>query len=119
MDTFRCGATTMTEDDFIIKLRIFYSKHRAIIMHDFDNLFSISKIIDSSNTLNKDEKYFYFKILSDQLYYYELPLLYYYLEIMKSSSDPMKPEFKDLADKYNLLKNLDKLLLMKITIISK
>jgi hypothetical protein len=82
----------------------FYMENQADLGHYFGNLYHIIKYVDNSDV---DDKMKYTNFVRAQLSSYELTLLFYN-GISKNGIETLKP----LLEKYSLLKNLPKNLVL-------
>ncbi|MGI9527127.1 MAG: putative phage abortive infection protein [Weeksellaceae bacterium] len=85
-----------------------YDKEQASLGHYFRNLYHIVKYIHFSNLVTDEHKLHYAAILRAQLSAYELVLLLYNCLV----EDLGYPKFKFLVDKYDLLQNMNRKLLL-------
>ena len=82
----------------------FYEDHQSEIGHYFRGLYHIVKLIDQSDV---DNKRLYSNLVRAQLSSFELTLLFY-----NGLSELGEEKFKPLVERYALLKNLPKSLLI-------
>lgn len=85
----------------------FYQENQADLGHYFGNLYHIIKYVDTSDI---DDKAKFTNFVRAQLSSYELALLFYYA-ISKNAGDNLK----SLLEKYSLLKNLPKTLVLDLS----
>lgn len=85
----------------------FFYENQADLGHYFGNLYHIIKYVDTSEA---DDKIKYTNFVRAQLSSYELALLFYN-GISKNGNDTLKP----LLEKYSLLKNLPKTLVVDLS----
>lgn len=85
-----------------------YDKEQASLGHYFRNLYHVVKYVHISDLIETKEKYYYISILRAQLSAYELVLLTYNCLV----EDLGYPKFKFLVDRYDLLQNMNKGLLL-------
>lgn len=79
----------------------FYEKRQDNLAHYFQTLYNMVKYVDENNAVTDKKKYT--NIVRAQLSVYELGLLFY-----NCTSDLGKDKFKPLIEKYSLLKNMPK-----------
>jgi hypothetical protein len=88
----------------------FYNEFQAELGHYFRNLYHVFKFIAGSRNIEDTDRQEYASLARAQLSAYELVLLFY------NSITPMPPgkenEFKELIERFCLLKNLDRKLLL-------
>lgn len=85
----------------------FLDKYQYLILHYFENLTQIIRLIDESHLLTSEEKLVYINIIRAQLSTHEKLLIFYYAMTVKGMN-----ELKPLVDRYQLLVNLQDSLLL-------
>jgi len=85
-----------------------FNKEQALLGHYFRHLYHIVKYIHKSNLIDEEEKKHYAALLRAHLSSYELVLLLYNCLVESLGY----PKFKYLADKYDLLHNMNRNLLL-------
>lgn len=102
------NSTTYLESVVIENYKVIYNKEQASLGHYFRHLYQIVKYIHNSELISEKEKKQYAAILRSQLSAYELVLLFYNCFV----DDLGYPKFKYLVDKYDLIQNMNRELLL-------
>jgi hypothetical protein len=90
----------------------FYRKHQALIGHYFRNLYHTVKLVHDNTDLKEyKDKMKYMRIIRAQLSSYELVLLLY--NALFNANYWNEKDFLDFINKYDLLQNLEKELLIR------